>query len=102
MLAVNFEVQGCGADALKIALVRLYQHFANSPTRILLPLHDAILIQTPEAEADAVAETVSQTMREAFHEILGPIFPWLSRPTFRAGGERRTHETTTAIDTHPP
>jgi DNA polymerase-1 len=75
MLAVNFEVQGCGADALKIALVRLYQHFANSPTRILLPLHDAILIQTPEAEADAVAETVSQTMREAFHEILGADFP---------------------------
>ena len=46
-LATNFEVQGAGADALKLALSRLHQEFTGTPTRILLPLHDAILVQAP-------------------------------------------------------
>jgi DNA polymerase-1 len=74
-LATNFEVQGAGADALKIALEKIGRQFANTPTRILLPLHDAVLIQTPEGEAETVADTVTQAMREAFAEILGPTFP---------------------------
>ena len=74
-LATNFEVQGAATDALKIALVRLYQQFANGPTRILLPIHDAILIQAPREAANPMAETVGQVMREAFAETLGPDFP---------------------------
>ena len=99
-LATNFEVQGAGADALKLALSRLHREFAGTPTRILLPLHDAILVQTPRENAQAVAEIVSQTMREAFHEILGSDFPVSSRRTSRNAGERRIHETATAINTH--
>jgi DNA polymerase-1 len=74
-LATNFEVQGAATDALKIALARLYQQFANGPTRILLPIHDAILIQAPREAAKPMAETVGQVMREAFAETLGPDFP---------------------------
>jgi DNA polymerase-1 len=74
-LATNFEVQGTGADALKIALARLYQQIAGGPTRILLPIHDAILIQTPREAAESVAGPVSQAMREAFAETLGTDFP---------------------------
>ena len=46
-LATNLEVQGVATDALKIALARLHQQFANGPARILLPVHDAILVQGP-------------------------------------------------------
>jgi DNA polymerase I len=60
---------------LKIALVKLCQQFANTPTRILLPIHDAVLIQTPEGEAETVADTIIQAMREAFAETLGLDFP---------------------------
>ena len=74
-LATNFEVQGAGADALKLALSRLHREFTGTPTRILLPLHDAILVQTPRKNAQAVAEVLSETMREAFREILGSDFP---------------------------
>jgi DNA polymerase I len=74
-LATNFEVQGAATDALKIALVQLYHQFGNTPTRTLLSVHYAILIQTPRETAQIVAETVSQTMREAFHETLGADFP---------------------------
>ncbi|HEY5741570.1 MAG TPA: hypothetical protein VIS99_03435 [Terrimicrobiaceae bacterium] len=54
---------------------RLYQQFANGPTRILLPVHDVILIQTPREAAKSVAETVGRTMRGAFLELLGNDFP---------------------------
>jgi DNA polymerase-1 len=74
-LATNFEVQGAGADALKIALAHLHPLFANTPTRILLPVHDAILIQAPEGEAETVADTIIQAMRQAFANTLGPEFP---------------------------
>jgi DNA polymerase-1 len=74
-LATNFEVQGAGADALKIALARLYQQFANGPTRILLPVHDSILSQVPKQQAQEVVETVCETMRGAFLELLGNDFP---------------------------
>jgi DNA polymerase-1 len=74
-LATNFEVQGAGTDALKIALARLYQEFAGSSTRILLPVHDAILVQTSRQQVKKVAEIVCETMRAAFREFLGDDFP---------------------------
>jgi DNA polymerase I len=74
-LATNFEVQGVGPDALKLALSRFCQEFEGTATRIVLPLHDAILMQTPRESARAVSEILSETMREAFHEILGSDFP---------------------------
>ena len=74
-LATNFEVQGAATDALKIALARLYQQFAKSSARILLPVHDSILLKVPKQQAQEVAETVCRTMCEAFAETLGPDFP---------------------------
>jgi DNA polymerase-1 len=73
-LAINFEVQGTGADALKIALVNLGRFLADD-ARVVLPVHDSALIQCPKDEADAVAECTRATMAEAFYEILGKSFP---------------------------
>jgi DNA polymerase-1 len=73
-LAINFEVQGTGADALKVALVKLARVLKDQ-TRIVLPIHDAALIQCPRDEADAVAECTRNIMAEAFYEILGKDFP---------------------------
>ena len=74
-LATNYEVQATGADALKIALRRLYFQTAGTETRILLPVHDSILVQTPQHHAQKVAEMVCETMRAAFLELLGNDFP---------------------------
>jgi DNA polymerase I len=74
-LATNFEVQGAGTDALKIALARLHREFANGPARILLQVHDSILLQAPRHQAQEIAERVCETMREAFLGLLGNDFP---------------------------
>jgi DNA polymerase-1 len=74
-LATNFPVQGKGADALKLAMVRLHREMAGTDARILLPVHDATLVQAPRKSAQAVKHLLHQTMYDAFHEILGPDFP---------------------------
>jgi DNA polymerase-1 len=75
-LAINFEVQGTGADALKIALVNLGRYLGHGDgTRVVLPVHDSALIQCPRDEADAVGECARATMAEAFYEIVGRDFP---------------------------
>ena len=74
-LATNFPVQGTGADAIKLALVRLHQELAGTEARILLQVHDSILVQAPREVAHDVEALVRQAMCDAFHEILGPDFP---------------------------
>ncbi|MGA7881751.1 MAG: DNA polymerase [Terrimicrobiaceae bacterium] len=74
-LATNFPVQGTGADAIKLALVRLHRELAGTDARILLQVHDSILVQAPRESAHAVKDLVRQAMCGAFYEILGPDFP---------------------------
>ena len=74
-LATNFPVQGTGADALKLAMVRLHREMAGTDAHILLPVHDAILVQAPRKSAQALKDLVRKAMCDAFHEILGPDFP---------------------------
>ena len=46
-LYTNFEVQGIGADALKLAIVKLDSNLEEH-TRIVLPVRDALLVQCPQ------------------------------------------------------
>jgi DNA polymerase I-like protein with 3'-5' exonuclease and polymerase domains len=64
-LAANFEVQGSGVDALKIALVKLGRYLTDN-TRVVLPILDATLIQCSRDEADAVAECTRATNGRRF------------------------------------
>ena len=59
--AVNTIVQGTAADIFKLALIRL--HNLLPPTcRLLLPLHDAVLLEVPEAELEEVECIVREAM----------------------------------------
>ena len=60
---------------MKLALVPLHRELAGTDARILLQVHDSILVQAPRESADDVKDFVRQTMCEAFHEILGSDFP---------------------------
>jgi DNA polymerase I-like protein with 3'-5' exonuclease and polymerase domains len=64
-LAANFEVQGSGVDALKIALVKLGRYLTDN-TRVVVPILDATLIQCSRDETDAVAECTRATNGRRF------------------------------------
>lgn len=66
-IAINTVVQGSAADLIKLAMVRLDAALAESAAsaRLLLQIHDELLIEAPVSEADRVASLLSNTMRGA-------------------------------------
>jgi DNA polymerase-1 len=65
--AINAPLQGGAADIIKRAMVRLPAALAEAGLsgRMLLQVHDELLFEVPEAEADATAEVVKRTMEGA-------------------------------------
>jgi len=65
--AMNAGIQGLAADIFKVALVRLDAVLdeAGLGARIILQVHDEILVESPEAEADRVRSLMIDTMRGA-------------------------------------
>jgi DNA polymerase-1 len=65
--AVNHPIQGTAADIIKIAMIRLHdQLLANFEARLLLQVHDELVLEVPYAELDAVRSLVVETMSTAF------------------------------------
>ncbi|MEY3143854.1 MAG: hypothetical protein RLY21_2347 [Planctomycetota bacterium] len=66
-IAVNTVVQGSAADLIKIAMIRLDAALAERfpRARLLLQIHDELLVEAPEGEADAVAKLLGEVMRGA-------------------------------------
>lgn len=65
--AVNHPIQGTAADIIKIAMLRLYEALqASFQARMLLQVHDELLLEVPEGEITAVQPLVLETMSSAF------------------------------------
>jgi DNA polymerase-1 len=66
--AVNMVIQGTAADIMKVAMVRadaaLMQ--AGLETRLVLQIHDELLFEGPQAEADAVKALATEAMAGAY------------------------------------
>ena len=63
-LAVNSIIQGTAADIIKVAMVRCHDTLADAgmATRTILQIHDELLFEGPEEEAQRAAELVSADM----------------------------------------
>ena len=66
-MAINSVVQGSAADLMKIAMVQLYRTLpaAWPDVRMLLQIHDELVFEVPEGEAEAVLEFVKAAMEGA-------------------------------------
>src|SRR5688500_13844458 len=60
--------QGTAADILKMAMIALEKNLGahRGGPRMLLTVHDEIVIETPEASAGEVAGIVKETMENVF------------------------------------
>jgi DNA polymerase I-like protein with 3'-5' exonuclease and polymerase domains len=69
----NHPIQGSASAIFKTALVRIDRHFRGTPTHLLLPRHDSILLLTPkgsEHEVIAVCRTLMvQALREKYPRL---------------------------------
>jgi DNA polymerase-1 len=63
-IAVNTPIQGSAADLIKLAMVRLHASLAQRrlPARILLQVHDELLLEVEDAGLEAVRGAVCREM----------------------------------------
>ena len=63
-MAINTPIQGTAADIMKKALIVAHQQLAKEfpQVKILLQVHDELLIEAPENQAQAAAELVQKIM----------------------------------------
>ena len=65
--AINTPIQGTAADIIKIAMVNVQKMLEQGgyKSRILLQVHDELLLEVTEAEREEVGALVKQTMESA-------------------------------------
>lgn len=65
--AINSPIQGSAADILKIAMIQLDKALVagDYQTKMLLQVHDEIVLEVPKFELAEMKKLVKQTMEEA-------------------------------------
>jgi len=66
--AANMPIQGTEADLMKLAMLRVDQKLGDLGDQVL-QIHDSILIECPEENAEKVAEILKTTMEEIAPEL---------------------------------
>ncbi len=66
-MAMNAPIQGTAADIMKIAMVSVAKALKerNMQTRMILQVHDELVLEAPVEERDAAAELLVSCMRDA-------------------------------------
>lgn len=66
-VARNMPIQGTAADIIKIAMVRVDRRLyaEGMESRLILQVHDELIVEAPEAEADRALQIVTEEMEHA-------------------------------------
>ena len=66
-MAINMPIQGTAADIVKIAMIRLAGRLEKERlgARMLLQVHDELLLEVPRAEVDRLVPILRETMEDA-------------------------------------
>lgn len=66
-MAVNTPVQGTAADLIKIAMIAVQKQLneGNFASKLLLQVHDELVLEVPNSEVEAVTELVRNAMEGA-------------------------------------
>ena len=67
-LAVNSIMQGTAADVIKVAMIAIHRRLREEgrTARLVLQVHDELLLEAPEAEVRAVQSIVPEEMVGAY------------------------------------
>ena len=81
-VAMNTPIQGTAADIMKIAMIRLYNELKNRnlSSKILLQIHDELLLEVKEEEKEQVKKILRESMESAM-KLKVPLEVELSEAT---------------------
>lgn len=67
-VAMNAPIQGSAADIIKIAMVNVDRRLAESglSARLVLQVHDELIVESPESEKNAAAAILKEEMEKAY------------------------------------
>lgn len=71
-VAMNMPIQGTAADIIKIAMIRVFEELCGWETRLILQVHDELVLEAPQAEAEKAAKLLAKTM-ESVAEMAVPL-----------------------------
>ena len=63
-MARNTPIQGTAADVIKLAMVRVWRRLRDEKmeSRLILTVHDELIVEAPEAEAEKAAQILREEM----------------------------------------
>jgi DNA polymerase-1 len=66
-VAMNSPIQGTAADIIKIAMIRVHDRLLREKrkSKLILQVHDELLVETAESEKDAIIAILEEEMRGA-------------------------------------
>ncbi|MFN7088899.1 MAG: DNA polymerase, partial [Candidatus Paceibacteria bacterium] len=75
-MAINFPIQGTAADLTKLAMIKIYNHleenYKNGGAKMLLQIHDEIVLEVKEELAEKLAQELKRIM-EGVYELKVPL-----------------------------
>ena len=68
-MARNTPIQGTAADVIKLAMVRVWRRLRDEKmeSRLILTVHDELIVEAPEAEASRAAQILREEMEGCVH-----------------------------------
>ncbi|MGN0736383.1 MAG: DNA polymerase I [Anaerovoracaceae bacterium] len=66
-LAMNSPIQGSAADIIKLAMLKVYKELKEKhpESRLILQVHDELIIETPDSETETIKELLVRNMENA-------------------------------------
>ena len=66
-VAMNAPIQGTAADIIKVAMIRVWKRLREEKlaSRLILQIHDELLIETAQGEETQVAQILEEEMKAA-------------------------------------
>jgi len=61
-MAINTPVQGTAAEVLKLAMIKLYKKLSAKEAKLILTVHDELIVEAPKTEAQNVAKLMKEIM----------------------------------------
>ncbi len=73
-VALNMPIQGSAADIIKIAMIKVTKRLKeeNLDARLIMQVHDELIVESPKQQADTVARILNEEMENAA-ELLVPL-----------------------------
>jgi DNA polymerase-1 len=79
-MAINTPIQGSAADLIKLAMIRVDREFldAGMEARLILQVHDELIVEAPEREAGRSEQVLTEAM-EGVAKLSVPLIVSVSR-----------------------